>query len=300
MRARPLLGALAVSLALGACSSATSASSKSTSPPVAQGLSAEATYFYNHRDRLAPAPAQLSGAITLALASWQRPSKPVGPGQPSLTLSLSVGYQGTGPDIVVLDVIPWRIGDVKKGPGALLSKTQRYGFSLRAGERADVDIPVIVQRVGPPPTSAPTAPGGAVPGGAVPGEPVPVAPGSSVPGGRSSVPGSSRSLGGIGVLALGPAEQVPPGTPSSTVPITNAAPRPSATPLGPPLPGPSGGPFDPQAGLQVILVAAYAGDGIAPDAFRNVALVQDDRFAATYGRYVRVEQGVGVPLDQIL
>src|SRR5207244_2588790 len=108
----------------------------------------------------------------------------------------SISYGGQGRDIVILDVIPWRVGDIDKGPGARLRKTKRYGLSLKAGERAGVDIPVIVERVGPAPT--PAAAPQPVPGGGTP---------------RSRLRGA-----GTGVLALGAADASAQEQPPATTP----------------------------------------------------------------------------------
>ena len=276
--ARPLVALLVCVAVFG------SGCTKKKEPP--RPVSDEAGYFFARRDLLRPAPPDLAGSLRVGLPSFSQPSgRRPAPGEPDLGLQLSVSYQGQGPQIVILDVIPWRIGDVQKGPGARLTKTKRYGLSISPGESAAVDVPVIMERVGGPPTSGPGGPPGG--GSGLPGP---------TPGPPTQGPGTPRSLG-TGTLAA--ARQVAQPTPQPT-PSVAPRPQPSGSPgLGPTLPSP-GSPFDPASGLQVILVAAFVGEGVPPDAFAAVRLVPDDAFAAEYGRYFRVEQGIPVATDRIL
>jgi hypothetical protein len=89
--------------------------------------------------------------------------------------------------------------------------------------------------------------------------------------------------------------------PTTTAPSTTAArPIPAGTPAGPTIPPQKGGPFDPDAGIQVMLACAFTGDGVTTDAYKNVTLVADDKFEATYGKFFLVQQGIPVPLDRLL
>lgn len=266
--------ALAVLMLAGACTDKASPPVPSNAIPA--GTPAEARYFFDHRQLVPTAPADLAGAIKTGLPTWSQSAGRKAPGEPALTLNLSLLYQGQGRDIVVLDVIPWKVGDTEKGPGAFFSKTKRYGLLLRSGERAAIEIPVVVQRVGPAATS-PTEPG------------APVVP--------PATDGTPRSLGGTGVFAFGLEAQGQPEPSSST---TGPRPNPSFTPIGPTPPPQKGGPFDPDAGVQVIVVAAYVGDGVPHDAFQQVSLVADAQFAATYSKFFRVEQGIAIPVDRLI
>jgi hypothetical protein len=76
-------------------------------------------------------------------------------------------------------------------------------------------------------------------------------------------------------------------------------PRPTGTPLGPQKPQ-KGGPFDPDAGIQVIVVAAFVGPGVADGDQDKVVLVPDDQFDKTFGAYTKIEQGIPVPVDRLL
>ena len=276
---RPLAATLALVALVAACSSDTKTTTPTAAPPA--GSTAEATYFFNHRDKLKPATPDLAGALRLGLMSFSQPSgRKVEPGEPTLTLDLSLHYQKPdGPDIVILDVIPWRVGDIEKGPGARLTKTKRYGLLLKANERATVNVPLVVEKVGGAPAT--TAPGMPVPGA------------TPVPGAPPSAP--TRSLGRSAGGLLG---QV---TPDPSPPVQPPRPVPSATPgVGPQVPPSPGGPFDPNTGVQVIVVAAFVGEGVTAESFKTVTLVPEDAFATTYGKYAKVEVGIPVPTDRLL
>lgn len=257
---------------------ACSRGSAPASAPVPAGD--EASYFFEHREKLQAADPNLAGVLQVGLASFAQPAgRAVKPGDPTLTLGLSISYLGAGPEIVILDVIPWRVGDIEKGPGARLRKTARYGLSLKAGERGSIDVPVAVERVGEAAPSA-TAPAPS---------PTPAPP-------RSRLRGT-----GTGLLALVGEEPSPSPFPEpSPSPAVLPRPTPAGTPAGPTIPPQKGGPFDPEAGVQVILVAAFVGPGIASDAYKSVSLVPPDQFAAAFAGYSRVEQGIPVPIDRIL
>ena len=279
----------------------------------------EASYFYDNRDRLKDAPPDLAGALQVSLGTFSQPAgRKVNPGEPSLTLGLSVTYVGQGPELVCLDTIPWKAGDIEKGPGARLTKTKRYGFSLKPGEKASIDIPVVVDRVGPPPTSPTNVglPGGAEtgapqPGAPQPGAPQPGAPSTGAPqpgapstGAPTTAPSAPSGTGlGTGTLAAGRMSAQEPSSSSSPAPVPNPSPlvtpRPAGTPTGPTIPQ-KGGPLDPSSGVQVILVCAYTGANVPADAYKTVTLVPPDRFGAVYGPYTVIRQGIPVPLDQLL
>lgn len=255
--------AIAALIVFSGCGSKTGTSqSGSATPGTGGGKTPDPVdvMFLNNRSQLQSPEDRLKSSLDVSLAGF---TTPIGGGGNSITVDLTLSQKAGGPDLEILAVIPYQVGDVEKGPGAHFKPVSNKSLLLSPGTSQPVSIDLIRERVG---QGAPPIGGGSPATGLPPQVGVqPVAPGGP---GRATTKNLAPQIGPV---------------------------QPSAPPAGA---SQAGSPFDTAKGLQILVVMQFV-DSAPPDLWRNVVVVPDSEFSTKYGAFAANQVALGVPIEQI-
>ncbi len=155
-----------------------------------------AAMFLRNREKLQSPSEVLERTLKLDVAGFVTPLP--GSGSNEVTLDLVVSNEESGPLLVVAAVVPYAVGDLERGPGARFVALENHAFELSAGEKRQVSVRALRERV-------PGAGSTASPPGVLPGAPAP-----DVGGGTTPEPGTGEASSGRRGIGLRPVQAVTP------------------------------------------------------------------------------------------